>query len=221
MSWHSFTKITKISCYTLISSIISGILISIGGTLYLSIDNHLIGAFLFSSGLFLIVSVGTPSYIRQVGYLVTNLNVTYFLLVLVTLIGNFLGTDLYCTFLYYNRNDLVQKATALCDSKLLQSPEQTLFYATMCGLLMFIAVDNAKVNKDYLWKAIGVFVCVSSFIICGFEYTVADMFYFGMSATIPDYSMKSLCYIGIVSGGNAIGSFIIPLMLLLRKSLGL
>ena len=39
----------------LIKSILAGIMIGIGGTIYLSLDNKIIGAFLFAIGLFIIV----------------------------------------------------------------------------------------------------------------------------------------------------------------------
>ena len=42
----------------LIKSILAGIMIAIGGTIYLSLENKMVGAFLFAIGLFIIVTKG-------------------------------------------------------------------------------------------------------------------------------------------------------------------
>jgi formate/nitrite transporter FocA (FNT family) len=51
-----------------------------------------------------------------------------------------------------------------------------------------------------------VFTCVPAFILCGFEHSVADMFYFAASSAYSLYSVKGIVYILLVSLGNLIGA---------------
>ena len=53
----------------LIKSIFAGIMIGIAGTVYLRVDNNIVGSFLFSIGLFVICMYGMILYSGKVGYL--------------------------------------------------------------------------------------------------------------------------------------------------------
>ena len=55
----------------LIKSILAGIMIGIGGTIFLSLEKTL-GAFLFAIGLFMIVTRGYNLYTGKVGYIFDN-----------------------------------------------------------------------------------------------------------------------------------------------------
>ena len=73
-----------------IKSVLAGIMIGIGGTIYLSIDNKVVGASLFGIGLFMIVIYGFNLYTGKIGYLVDNFNFKYIKMLVITLIGNFI-----------------------------------------------------------------------------------------------------------------------------------
>lgn len=204
----------KINCNTyfheFISAILAGIMISIGGTVYLSIENKIIGSLFFSIGLFVILTFQLNLFTGKVGYLVNNSPFYLFDLFSIWL-GNFFGTDLYCTVLYPFKSNLTIKATLMCNDKILQSIPQAFVLSLFCGLLMYIACNNFKMSESELSKYIGIFLCVSVFIICGFEHCVADMFYFGMANGMKDTSPQVLKYICVITFGNSIGSFILPL----------
>ena len=78
----------------------------------------------------------------------------------------------------------------------------------LCGILVYIAVDYFRSDKDKksLPKYILVFTCVPAFILCGFEHSVADMFYFAASSAYSLYSVQGIVYILLVSLGNLIGA---------------
>ena len=197
-------------------------MIGIGGTVYLSVDNPVVGSLLFAVGLFTIVVYQLNLFTGKIGYLIlTPLNkiLKYIDLLAITWIGNFIGADLYCRCLYYIKPDLDSKATVLCNAKLTQPFLTTVILAIFCGLLMYIAIDNFKNNKSDIGKYIGVFVCVSVFILCKFEHCVADMFYFGMMNGMPDTSCASLRYILTVTLGNTLGSFILPIYQILKEKI--
>ena len=53
-------------------------------------------------------------------------------------------------------------------------------YGIFCGMLMYIAVAGFNSSRNFIF----VFVPVATFILCGFNHCIADMFYFfvGMTA---------------------------------------
>ena len=56
----------------LLKAILTGIAIGIGGTVYLSCENKTVGAFLFGTGLFTILTFGFMLFTGKVGYAVEN-----------------------------------------------------------------------------------------------------------------------------------------------------
>ena len=86
----------------LINSILAGIMIGIGGTIFLSLENRIIGSFMFAIGLFVIVSNGFNLFTGKVGYVFDN-NYKYLIEVFITLVGNFLGIYIVGFVLKYTR----------------------------------------------------------------------------------------------------------------------
>ena len=74
----------------LLKAIIAGMYIGIAGLVYLSLDNHIVGAFLFSFGLLVIVTRGYYLYTGKIGYLLPY-SKGYLLTILKTLLGNIIG----------------------------------------------------------------------------------------------------------------------------------
>ena len=74
-----------------VKGILAGIMIAIGGTVFLSLDNKILGATFFSIGLFMILTNGMNLYTGKIGYILQN-DKKYLVEVLATLIGNFVGT---------------------------------------------------------------------------------------------------------------------------------
>lgn len=183
-----------IQCF--VKAIFGGMLIGIGGIVFLSSDIKIVGAVLFSVGLFTILSFGFNLYTGKVCYVFNN-DKEYFLGVLVTIAGNFVGC-LIMGLLFP-----MDAAVASCTTKLTLEPIEIVAKAFGCGILMFVAVELFKEKGLYL----ATFICVPTFIMAGFEHSIADMFYF-CSAGIFDLS--SLTFILIALFGNAIGCFLFP-----------
>ena len=71
----------------------AGLAISIGGTVYLSVEQPVVGSVLFAVGLYAIVLNGLYLYTGKVGYLVEQEKpAPYLMLLLATWTGNLLGT---------------------------------------------------------------------------------------------------------------------------------
>ena len=192
-----------------IKSVLAGIMIGIGGTIYLSIDNKVVGASLFGIGLFMIVIYGFNLYTGKIGYLVDNFNFKYIKMLVITLIGNFIGTFFVGYILKFTRiySLIHDKAKLLVNVKLDDSLISILILAFFCGILMYLAVNTYKENKD-ISKYLGVFLGVIVFILCGFEHCIANMYYFSAA---NNWNLNTLLYLLVMILGNSLGGMLIPL----------
>lgn len=193
----------------LIKSILAGIMIGIGGTIYLSLDNKIVGSILFVIGLFIIVVYSFNLYTGKMGYLINNFNKKYIRELIITLIGNFIGTFFVGFVLRYTRiyTSISDKAKGLVDIKLNDTLISILILSFFCGILMYLAVNTYKEVKD-IGKYLAVFLGVIVFILCGFEHCIANMYYFSVSST---WSLNTLLYLLVMILGNSLGGILIPL----------
>lgn len=193
----------------LIKSILAGIMIGIGGTIYLSLDDKIVGSILFAIGLFIIVVYSFNLYTGKIGYLINNFNKKYIRELIITLIGNFIGTLFVGFILKYTRiyTMISEKAKTLADIKLNDTLISILILSFFCGILMYLAVNTYKEVKD-IGKYLAVFLGVIVFILCGFEHCIANMYYFSVSST---WSLNTLLYLLVMILGNSLGGILIPL----------
>lgn len=181
----------------LVRAILAGMMIGIGGCVYLGCEVKWVGALLFAVGLFTIFSFRLDLYTGKVGYVFDN-DRSYIPYLLVVILGNFIGCLLLGLMMP------LDAASNLAQVKLDNySFLPVLFKGVLCGMLMFIAADCYKNTKSF----IATFVCVPVFILAGFEHSIADMFYFCSAGA---FSVESLVFILTVLIGNAIGGFLIP-----------
>ena len=193
----------------LILSIYSGLCIGLGGTVYLSCDNKILGSFLFGLGLFTILNFGFNLFTGKVGYFVNN-KPSYWGFLGIVWLGNFIGTFLFAKMIAATRYGatLQAKANALCLVKDGDSIVSLLVLGIFCGMLMFIAADGYKNIENQVGKVVVVFLPVMVFILSGFEHCIADMFYFSLSGDFSALMLKSLI---VITVGNSIGGGLIPL----------
>ena len=186
-------------------AVLAGIAIAIGGIIYLSVENKIIGALLFTVGLYAIVLNGLFLYTGKVGYLVVeNDKKEYLLILLTTWLGNLVGTAIGAFAFLNTRNALAaQNVDIICDAKLDDTPLSIFILAVFCGFLMYIAVDGFKEKGN----PIILFMGVSVFILCGFEHCIANMFYFSLAGA---WSGKAFLYLLIMTIGNSVGGILIP-----------
>lgn len=189
-----------------IKGIYAGIMIGIGGTIYLSMSSKVLGAIFFSIGLMMICIFNMNLYTGKIGYIINNKK-SYLLELLLSLLGNFIGTYLVAFLIRNTRYAyLSETAREISMIKINDSIISILILAMFCGILMFLAVDNYKKNKSDFAKYLGIFMCVIVFILSGFEHCIANMFYFSLASL---WSTKSLWYILIMIIGNSIGAILI------------
>lgn len=195
----------------LIKAIMSGIMIGVGGTVYLMVENKYLGGFLFSFGLFTIIQCGFALYTGKVGYIPENKPI-YIREVAITLLGNVIGTGLAAALVRLTRigSTVHENAVAAMETKTSDDILSRFILGIFCGLLMYLAVDNGKRCRQNNHDASFIFgtsVPVMVFIFCGFNHSVADCFY--MFAANP--SVDGSLYIIVVALGNAVGGMLVPL----------
>ncbi len=191
-----------------IKAILAGIAISTGGIIYLTLENHIAGSFLFSIGLFTIYTFGFHLYTGKVCYIV-NEKPKYLLSVLAVYLGNFAGT-VGSGYLFRQTKlaKLTEHTSELVTGKLSDTLFSTFIMASMCGIMMCIAVIGFQTIKDSVGKHLALILPIMVFILSGFEHSIADMFYFSMAGA---WSAKAFLYIIVISLGNLVGGNLIPL----------
>ncbi len=190
--------------------IIAGLLIGIGGSVFLACENKVVGAILFSVALLCICMRGFFLFTGKVGFLVSSHQKADVQGVLCSLLGNLIGTFVTGVAIRYTFPAYAEKALGMCEAKLEQGIPDTIIRAIFCGMLMYLAVVIYRENKSIS----GIFFCVPVFILSGFEHSIANMFYFAASGIV---SLQACGYLWIVILGNAVGGMLIPALLLLCK----
>lgn len=194
-------------------SVVAGIFIGIAGTVFLSVENKVTGAFLFSLGLLAILCFQLKLFTGAVGYLVTQKNVFQYLFELIVIwVGNFAGTWIVGNLVRFSRisEHVSNKALNICCIKMTDSMLSLFVLSLFCGILMFSAVESFKRKElpDFARVAM-VFLCVTVFILCGFEHCIANMYYFSVCDGLESGSISKIL---LMTLGNSFGGMLIPLI---------
>ena len=190
---------------TIFGAVRAGIMIAIGGSVFLSCDSKYVGAVLFSVALLCICYLGYYLFTGKIGYLANDFSKNNILNLSVGLAVNLIVTFLLGLLISFAIPNLLDKAYIMCTAKLDQTFLITFIRAVFCGVLMYTAVEIFKEKKTPL----GIIFCIPVFILCGFEHSIADMFYFGVSGI---FTIKILTFELAAVLGNTVGGLILPLL---------
>ena len=149
-----------------VDAVLAGISIAIGGTVYLSCENKVVGAVLFCLGLFAVCTFGFNLFTGKVGYIFEQ-PLSYTGFVAIVWLGNLAGTVLMGNALRLTRiAGIAEKAAVLCQTKLDDSVVSIFILSVLCNILMFVAVEKLlkKGIKD-IWTFL-IFAC--AFVLCYF-----------------------------------------------------
>lgn len=184
-----------------IRAILAGVMIGLSGLVYLSVENKVVGSFLFSFGLITILSQGWSLYTGKIGY-ITRKTAKY---IPTWIAGNYIGTCFVAIGAWLvNPVGICQRALILCQAKLLQPWPAVLTLSILCGIMMTLAVDGYRHTLGS--HLILVIMPIMIFILLGFEHSIANMFYYNLTSI---WSWKAVGYIFINIVGNAVGALII------------
>ena len=189
-----------------INSLLAGVFISVGGTVFVSLastGSKIEGAIFFSIALLSICMLGLFLFTGKVGYMVEDHSKNAILALLCGLGGNYIGATAFGVILSYALPSVKAFAVGMCETKLNLNPLGVFLLAFMCGILMYTAVHIYKLHQSLA----GIFFCVPVFILCGFEHSIADMFYFAVARA---FSLEYILFLLIVIVGNSFGGMLIP-----------
>ena len=202
------------TCTDALFSLLAGAAISVGGTVFLSLDNKVLGALFFCVGLFMVCSLGFLLFTGKVCDLPVKPPAYGAWLVLVWA-GNLAGAELTALAVRATRVGpaLAEKAADLCRAKTEDSLLSLFLLGLLCNVLIYLAVESYRNAAGDVGRYLGLVLGVSVFILCGFEHCVADMFYFALAGW---WSPRTLLCLLVITAGNAAGGVLIPLCRLLR-----
>ena len=194
---------------TFLRALLTGILIAVGGIVYLSCDSKYIGSALFGTGLFTVLTFGLALFTGKVGYAVEQ-KPGYLLYLCEVWLGNLVGAVITGLLIQLTRAGagISEKAAALCEVKLNDNLLSIFVLSFFCGMLMFIAADGYNNLSNPAAQMLAVFLPVMVFILSGFEHCVANMFYFTAGNA---WSPAAALYMLVMTLGNAAGGMLIPL----------
>ena len=193
---------------------LSGLFLCMGCAVSMSAPSQMLGAFMFSLGLFAIITLRLALFTGKAGYLATK-GPAYIVDVIFTLLGNAVGVCIGGSLLNLTRFGvaLSEKASTILEPKFADTPLSAFILAVMCGILMFTAVHGYRRNCDngnYIGAMFIVVLPVMVFITCGFNHCVADMAYFFISRC--NNTGGAVRYFPLAILGNVVGCVIIPLV---------
>ena len=190
------------------SGLCAGTLIAIGGGVFLgcrSMGNvgQIAGAVFFTVALLCICLQGYALYTGRIGFIPEKHDAEALSALFLGLAGNLSATMLWGLAVRYAIPSTAEAADAVAAAKLTQSFPQTLLRATLCGVLMYLAVT--------VWrsKVVAILFCVPAFILAGFEHSIADFFYFSAAA---EFSGQMWLFTLAALLGNSVGAMLLPLL---------
>lgn len=178
----------------LVSSVYAGAMIGIGGIIYLSMENKILGSLFFSFGLSTIVTQGFHLYTGRIGFIKKPKEL---LDMAIVVIGNYVGALLMAMLAIAAK--LPIDSSKLAAAKLDKSAGTIFLLSVFCGIMMYLAIDNYNKSRNIIF----VIAAVMIFMLSGFEHSIADMFYFDFACS---FNVKTFGYICVIVIGNGVGS---------------
>ena len=196
-----------------LSGVTAGICIAIGGTVFLSLENRVLGALFFTVGLFVVCTYGLNLFTGKVCYVFFR-DRRYALQLVLIWLGNLAGTWLIAAAERATRiASIGEKAAGLCRVKLDDSTLSLFILAVLCNMMIYIGVEGFRSAPHEAGKYLALFFGVMVFILSGFEHCVANMYYFSIAGM---WSGEALLRVLVMTLGNAVGGVLLPL---LRKAI--
>lgn len=209
----------------LLLSIMAGVYIALGGQGFMmAYDNPFLRAAVFPVGLMLIVLVGgelfTGNCLMTFGLIQKQIKIKeYILSLLQVLIGNLIGSLAVVAVLYYggiyNKPELAEAIVKVASAKVSLTTTQVLLKGILCNILVALGVWFATTSKDTTGKLLGCWFPVMLFVFCGYEHSVANMFFLPLGAIIDNtISVEQIIHnlVPAIIGNYIGGGLIIPVI---------
>lgn len=175
----------------------AALLISIVSYCNLVSGNNYVGAALFAFGLIIICAYSMNLFTGMAGYITKSSVLPFLTAAGVNCLAAF-ALGLLASF----DSKCREKAAAVCAAKIDKGILWMFVSAVFCGILIYLGVDFYKKRGGFL----GIIFAIPLFVVCGFDHTVADMFYYGAAGNcrIDDIWLFAAALMGNIAGSNII-----------------
>ena len=198
-------------------AILAGGAIALGGIANIASQNKIAGSLFFCIGLFLVLTCGLNLFTGKICYLWDNKPI-YIAKLAAIYCGNFLGAVTVGSIVgHINKfGDLLAAYSVGLEARIDAPWWQIILLGLLCNILIYIAVEGYR-SLDKEWKKVlALILGVSVFVLCGFEHSIADMFYL---SACNIWSGKGVLFILLVTIGNILGGLLLPTCKLLLRRL--
>ncbi len=206
-----------------VASVFGGIMVGMGAVgLLISMVSFegamgkLVGAIIFSLAMFVVTTFGL--------YLVTGLSTRILTMGVknwwslpVSLVFNVIGIGFFALLVIMSHIEIHEIATVVMKTKLSDDGWVINSFSSgiLCGIMIGLSVFLSKyAHKKHLSASVGVIFPVFVFVFCGFDNSLANVFYLLMSNEIT-WAMFGCCGISLV--GNLIGGVLVSILPLIKK----
>lgn len=191
-------------------SIAAGALIGLGCAANLHCTSKTAGAALFAVGLILICLLDLDLFTGKIGY-VRNIRPKTNLIKI--WLGNLAGIIAVTGLVRLGRPEIHTASVALVAKKFDLPIWRVSALACLCGMVMCLAVEAYRRHKNSMAGVLGVWLCVITFVICGFEHSVADMGYCILAVRTVHEGFTAVRFVAFVSLCNGLGGVVMNLLL--------
>ena len=173
------------------SAIYAGVVIALGGFIFLSVESQILGSFLFSIGLLSVLVFNYSLFTGRVCYTNFYKSPLYLLYILV---GNVLGASV----IGWVTNPLIlERAVEVSNLKLSRSLTETFIRSVLCGMFIAIGVRGFKSSGNVFIPI----MAVMAFILTGSEHVIANAYYLSAAGMLR----QSLIFVCVNALGNMVG----------------
>ena len=169
----------------ILKSIGATVMIGIGCLIYINQPNPM-GAFFFSIGLLGIFYFNLNLFTGKIGFVRTKKDIVYALLIF--------AANILAAVLFF----IIPQVTFDFAAKLTNPWYLTLFKGFICGILIYLCVDQYRGGRPWI-----TLIGVPAFILSGSEHCIADMIYLVLTRS---FTFEAFSFIILVAIGNSLGS---------------
>lgn len=161
-----------------------------------------LGACIFPAGLIMVVIAGSELFTGNCLLVIPLLDKAVTIKevlrnLIIVYLGNFVGSMIVAAGAVYSHqvalfgNGLAGSVISTAVGKCSMPFGDALLKGIFCNFLVCIAVWLGMAAKDAAGKVLGIFWPIMLFVLCGFEHSVANMYYIGaglLAKSIPDFA---------------------------------
>ena len=180
-------------------SLFAGVSIGVGGYLFLSCSNTILGTVLFSVGLLSCVITGSPLFTGKSGFISDTQDFRRLILVLLLNVFAVYSFGLIAKIL---NPSIVNAANDILISRLNTDYLSYIIKSIITGFLMTLAIESeSKPNANHLV----LILCIVGFISSGCFHCIADSFYYGASTMLYENPSSLILRLFVVIIFNFVG----------------